>query len=292
MDKKIKGQRFSLIYLPKNDLQGDSPEMRFRIAKLLENEKYQKRRRTSGYVAGQKWESDYRALQNHVEAELGVKFATHGFRDWAEFLKRLPISKLLDSLTIAYQKICEFGTQDNFISEVNRIFREERASYELDEEGGVHPLVDGAFANVKWAAIQGLNYSRYDASRASIMKADTYILKEQPDYISAIRCIFDANENIFKLIYTVPRLDKSSAEKYLLPDIQRIYESHALMQRASAQIIRSFAQWIEAAHHYRHAAGEEQPAQPKEELAIILISEGMSFTRWLVAIDKKLGRTE
>jgi len=38
---------------------------------------------------------------------------------------------------------------------------------------------------------------------------------------------------------------------------------------------------------YRHEEGSEERNQPAEELAIVLVAEGLSFVRWLAAMDRR-----
>lgn len=292
MNDRPKGQRFSLTYLPQGDPLDDSETMRYRLAKLIGKDKYQPRkhqstytRRSSSYVA------DHSKIQDLVEEEIGRQFRTaidgRMFASWVRFLRKIPINKVLDTITIAYKKMAESGRQDDFISQVNRIFREENIAYEVDQEGGVHPVIDGAYAATKQAAIVGMSEARYALSLARINEVDAALMSSPPDHIRAIRAVFGANENLFKLMYGTDRLDIRSANEKIGRQLQTIYADHPTMQRSSAKILKSFGGWIDAAHHYRHEEGAEEPSQPDEDLAIVLISEGMSFIRWLVGIDKR-----
>jgi hypothetical protein len=47
------------------------------------------------------------------------------------------------------------------------------------------------------------------------------------------------------------------------------------------QMLASFSDWVDAAHHYRHAPGEGQPTEPPEEVWQLLMSQGGGFARWL-----------
>ena len=194
---------------------------------------------------------------------------------------------VLDTITVAYRGMVKSGYPGDFISQANRIFQEENIAYEIDDEGGVHPVIDRAFAAIKQAAIHGMTEPRYSLSLERVEEVDAALMASPRNYIQAIRSVFGANENLFKLMTEKPRLDKRSAIDELGRLIQRIYVGHPTMQRSSMQILHSFAGGVDAAHHYRHEEGAEEPSQPDEELAIVLISEGMSFVRWLAALDKK-----
>lgn len=201
-------------------------------------------------------------------------------------MRKLPAHRVLDTITVAYQGMVKVGRQDDFISQANRIFREENIAYEVDEEGGVHPVIDRAYAATKQSAILGMSESRYALSLARVDEVDTALMASPPNYIQAIRSVFGANENLFKLMFGAHRLDARSANDKIGRLLQANYANHPIMLRSSAQILKSFGGWIDAAHHYRHEEGAEEPSQPADELAIVLISEGMSFVRWLAAIDK------
>ncbi len=265
--------------------------MRYRLAKLLGKDKYQPRkpqmkygRRTSGFMANPS------ALPALLEEEIGTQFRTtvNGRiqSSWVHFLRKIPPTKVLDTITVAYRGMVEASRQGDFIEQANRILREENIAYEIDVEGGVHPVIDRAYAAQKQAAILGMSEPRYALSLARINEVDGALMASPPNYVQAIRSVFGANENLFKLMFDAHRLDQRSANDKIGRLLQANYASHPSMQRSSAQILRSFGGWIDAAHHYRHEEGAEEPSQPAQELAIVLISQGLSFVRWLVAIDK------
>jgi hypothetical protein len=60
---------------------------------------------------------------------------------------------------------------------------------------------------------------------------------------------------------------------------------------AAKEMANSFAKWVAACQQYRHAPGEnhegeENTAAPPLDLAIVMMSNGASFLRWLIAQDK------
>lgn len=293
MDDRPKGQRFNLTYLPQDDPSSDSETMRYRLAKLIEKDRYQPQKKMTHFGSrNSSWVADHKKIQDFVEEEIGCQFRTvingQTYASWPHFLRRIPINRVLDTVTVAYRRMAEAGRQNDFLSQVSRIFQEENMAYDVDQEGGVHPVIDGAFASAKRAAILGMNETRYLLSLTRINEVDAALISSPPDYIKAIRSVFGANENLFKLMYGTPRLDARSASEKIGKQLQMIYADHPTMQRSSAQVLKSFSGWIDAAHHYRHEEGSEEPSQPDAELAIVLLSEGTAFVRWLVGIDKKL----
>jgi hypothetical protein len=49
-------------------------------------------------------------------------------------------------------------------------------------------------------------------------------------------------------------------------------------------MVASFSEWVDGAHPYRHEHGEEV-AQPPLELAVNLLSLGITNVRWLAELD-------
>ena len=148
-------------------------------------------------------------------------------------------------------------------------------------------MIDGAFHAVRQAAIASLNGPRYEATAAMVEEVDRYLLEPHPDYITAIRSVFGACENLFKLMYEVPRLDAKTARDKLSIDHQSFYSSYPMLLRANAKSLAGFMEWIDAAHFFRHEQGSETSYQPTEEHAILMISQGLAFVRWLAIIDAR-----
>ena len=173
-----------------------------------------------------------------------------------------------------------------FSKEAQRIFREENVAFEIDEKGEVHPMVDSAFASARHSAIATLSDSRYSGSLGFIEKSENYLLQEPQDFKGAIVAVFEAAENLFKLMYDVPRLNKAKVKEKISKLQQSMYKEDEVARRAADKALNGFSEWVDAAHNYRHAPGEEKLSQPPEEVAILLISQGYSYVRWLAEIDR------
>jgi hypothetical protein len=283
-----KGRRFSHIYLDKGEPINDSPKARFRISKLASVQfpasKYERGRYTKDHAE---------LAQERIENELGIRFATRSTagvpqRSWERFFDRISVFELLDTITVltSYLRNSYSLDESAFIGGLRRIFKEENLAFEIDDLGGVHPLVDTAFNSLRLSSIAALSEERYSATAQNVEAIDFYLLQEPADYIGAIRSTFGANENLFKLMYKVPRLDSRTAGEKLGRDLQALYSDHPTLQSAAAKSLESFKDWINAAHFYRHEQGIETPNQPTEEAAILLVSQGLSFVRWLAQIDR------
>lgn len=291
MSEQTIGKRFSHVHLVRGEPERDSKKARFRLAKLVERSCPASRlsRHSSSF--------DYnKHAQEQIESELGIKFGTWAasgqlVRSWEWYFNKISATEMLDTITVVagslYSKYRNDDRRESFISEAQRILKEENLAYKIDQLGGVHPLIDGAFTAVVDAALSGLNDARYTASAECVERIDGYLLQSPQDFIGAIRAVFGACENTFKLMYNVPRLDAKTAGERIGPDQQSHYKDHPTLQAASAKTLETFKQWVNAAHFYRHEQGVKEPNQPTEELAILLISQGLSFVRWLTALDRK-----
>jgi hypothetical protein len=293
MSEAEQGKRFSHVYMVVEGFLKDSEKARFRLSRAAE--KYFPAATTMHTTYTRSRSFDYqKAAISAIESEIGVQFRTrastgHLIANWEWFFKKISVTEMLDSITILSQclRSNESKNEVRFIEQVKKIFREERLAFSIDSLGGVHPHIDSAFSASHASAIFALSGERYVATSASVDGIDKCLLQDPPDYIGAIRGIFSANENLFKLMYNVPRLDARSAGDKLLKDVQSIYSGHPTMQSVSTKSIDGFKQWIDAAHFYRHEQGVSEPNQPAEEVAILMVSQGLSYVRWLANIDQK-----
>lgn len=284
------GKRYSLLYINRGEAVNDSKKARYRISQLAD---YSFPSATlSQRQRGYDFKKD---LTNLIQQEIGVPFRTSkggtGYESWQLFFDKISFTELLDAITVIisprYNKNYSAEKLLNFRNEVRRIFHEENIAFTLDDQGGVHPLIDTAFTQATNAAIDGLVGPRYEATLHSVEEIEKHLLPDLPNYVGAIRSVFGACENIFKLMYGGSRLDSKSAFTKISSAQQRLYEGHPTMLASSAKLLNGFREWIDAAHFYRHEEGRTERGQPESEIAILLISEGLAYVRWLAAIDKK-----
>jgi hypothetical protein len=285
MSDAPEGQRFSLTYIARGKPTADSKKARIRIAKLA----HELCPRPT--FARQGMTFDFaKAAKEHLENELGVYFDTwvNGVRysSWEQFFEKIALEEFLDSITILADHLKGGARSQKFVDGVSRILAEENVAFRVDSKGGVHPLIDSAFSSTHHLAIGGLDGARYSATAALVVSIDGALLVSPPDYRAAIRHAFGACENLFKLMYGTPRLDSRTAGEKIGQDQQRLYSGRKALSGASAKTLESFKDWIDAAHFYRHEEGVEEPQQPSEEIAVMMISQGLGYVRWLATLDK------
>jgi len=297
MNDKPIGQRFTLTYQVQTDLERDSTRARFRVSKLAERS-FPPGERVNGKVNF----NVKRKAVDALESELGIEFGTRSttgrlIESWEWFFNRIETRDFLDAVSVLtrtlYRSSPEYKGSNfykdfraPFVEEIRRFFKEEHLAYEIDSEGGVHPLIDTAFSSNQGSAIQVLSGDRHKATRGYIEGIDPCLLSDPCDYRGAIRLAFGACENLFKIMYGSHRLDAKTAGEEITKDQQRLYSDHPTLQRSSSKQLSAFKSWIDAAHFYRHEEGVAEPNQPSAEFGVLMISQGISFVRWLAELDK------
>lgn len=269
------GQRYSLVYLrPEHEVQ-DSDRLRMRLMKVI-----------SGHA------KDLNApnLANHLERELGIRVLRTGYDGsnirWDELL-RWSNRDVLCSITLIFRQLYwrsqEHG--ERFIFDLRRVFSEEHAAYTIDDAGGVHPFVDSTYQAHFAAVVRNLGAAGNNGALGFVQRADEQLMPGG-DRREAIRAIFDAAENLFKITFNgTIALNKDTIQKHLQPHFAN-NGAEAVEQRASAKLSASLIDWADACHNYRHAPGAPDPAAPSEALAVALVSQGLGYVRWLCDLQQ------
>ncbi|MFL4471965.1 hypothetical protein ACERZ8_19550 [Tateyamaria armeniaca] len=169
--------------------------------------------------------------------------------------------------------------------EYSRIFDEECVGYAIDDSGIVRRRFDEAFESERTNTILTLNAGDLAAALEHVSSVDRMLLQVPMDGRSAVRGIFDAAENIFRIMFpTQNSLNSAAIRSVLQSSIQARFEGQSPEQQASLKTVRSFSEWIDAAHFYRHADGQTEPSQPSEMTTVVLVGQGYSFVRWLASL--------
>jgi hypothetical protein len=277
-----KGKRFTHVYLEKGKPTEDSERMRRRLASLIDSI--------------DAFRQDPEQLSQRAERKLGIATPWTENRPWRDFLAKWDLTDVLDLVTIGYGLLVEktrgdyYGTlrHRNYVEEwiegVREILQEENVHYTVDAIGGVHFLYDAQFAEERAATIASLQGERYANARHAFDGAMEAFSKAPPDGKSAIRDVFSAAENVFKLITSKDRLGDKEADD-LGPIIDRLYAADDTARHSARKMLSSLKDWVNAAHFYRHEPGTQDVAQPPLPLAVYLVSTGASHLRWLAEID-------
>ena len=266
--------RYSQLYIDQPNPLPDSLRARRRLGKLLE--------RVTASTA--------KELSEYLDRELGVPVGVEFAFQWPGFFEKCAIRDFLDCITLAAKFFTSTGRSAGvrtLIAEARRIFSEERLAYEIDDQGIVHPAIDREFQKNRSATVAGLQEARYSNSLAAFERVSEELATHPPNGKDAWRAVFTANEGLFRLMFrSATQLNTSAAEANLAPLIQKLYERDPVALRAASKQLASFKDWVDASHNYRHEPGSEEPVQPPIDLAILAISNGTAFLRWLITLDQ------
>lgn len=239
-------------------------------------------------------------LCEYLEAEIGIKvqWVGNGGRHLEGYIEALSDLEVLHLVNVAARHAIGLDgnragnirtrKQGAWVEGVRRIFQEENIAYRLDEMGGVHPLIDTAFTAEVEAVIEGLGRPRYHNVRIELEKGLKAIDQPQQDWKAAVRGTFYAAEGMFRLMFKElepERLVPKYVRTNLDPFGKAIEDKNE--REAFLSLVSIFQSWVGAAQEYRHEQGIEEPHQPPRDIALLLVSQGLSYLRWLVALDSR-----
>ncbi|MFT5343353.1 MAG: hypothetical protein ACI9BH_002572 [Paracoccaceae bacterium] len=278
------GQLYSLVYLRTDEVLKDDGRMRFRLRKVFSEFAPLGRDRSTTFGA-------------FVEAELGVRVLNKNgpiaYVHFDDITANFEIRDLLSMITLLFRFLPSNGSNSaavKMLLTTRRIFAETQVGYTIDDAGGVHPAFDAAFEGVRESAIRGLGGGAYNLKRQFIDAAEKALMADPIDGRQAIRNIFEAVENLYKQMYPkVTQLNSGSIMNDFRPEIGASLEGRSTAKRSALKQADSFKSWTDSAHFHRHAPGQPGLEQPLDELAILAVSQGFGFLRWLVTVQQQRG---
>jgi hypothetical protein len=72
----------------------------------------------------------------------------------------------------------------------------------------------------------------------------------------------------------------------MLPMLQNAHSGDTSAQAVARAMLSSFQSWVEAANAYRHQPGASDEGTPPADIAILAISAGASYVRWLIGLHE------
>lgn len=266
------GKRFDHLYIDQGKPDDDSERMRRRLGAVLHKLQIQTR-------------EQYRGI---LEEELGViiPIQLNVGIDAREFFLNAKLRDVLSSVTIIWEA-APLTHKEGWLENVARIFREENTCYRVDERGGVHPVPDEEYERNRVATIAALAPARYRAALEDFEKVQEALNEQPPDLTEGIYRTFLAIENVFKLMCPdANRLSEGQIKRHLSSVIENYYSDDDTAKGAAKRLCDGLKDWVNSAQDYRHSQGNEEPKQPPSELAILIMSSGAAFLRWLAQIDQ------
>jgi hypothetical protein len=267
------GQRFSQIYLEKGKILRDSLRFRNRLRALFDDIDLKMKDLN---------------IAKEIERETGINVPFVGYgRDWRKFWTESDIRDVLDSITIIFNTINSSGYSyraKDWLDTISRFFVEENVGYSLDSGGGVHFAIDHLFERERSSTLVGLTATKYGAVRHSFEKAFNELDKSPTDYRAAVRSIFDALENFVKLWFPdkISRLGAKEIETVIKPSV--IANRTGADRDSAGLLLKGLADWVNAAHQYRHVSGTEKDSPPPLGTTVLFLSTGAAYLRWLIEV--------
>ena len=268
------GERFSGLYVALGDPVPDSDRARHRVGALL----------------GETVFADHgERLAAQLGRELGVpvlgdgRYSSH----WHSFLRECRTADFLDIVTVIYRYLFWHvgdATANWWRDVVRQVFAEENLAYQIDDVGGVHPRVDREFQENLTSAVAGLQSENHRGVRELVESASKYLHATPPNHRQALQLMLSAAETLFGQMFPYVRLSAEEIERRLRPVVQQAYEGDEPAQRAAGEMLTALKAWVEASHEYSRRPGDVDPVDPPADIAILAISQGASFLRWLARL--------
>lgn len=230
----------------------------------------------------------------NMQLGAGLRYEHYGFKLDA-YLRELRTAEFLEAVTVIARAFNTVDVNSRFrrnrrgewVAFISTAMAEENSKFEVDEHGGVHPRIDGVFTGARTSALKGLGNARYHAARGHFETAHAALDELPPATNRAVREIFLANEEVFKLaVPNAKRLEGGEVTSKLNPVIQRLLVGPEL--DASMGMTRAVVHYVSASHLYRHAQGEPEQAPVSMETATFMIGTGTALLRWLIWLDGRV----
>lgn len=281
-DKKIpEGQLFSRVYLLRNQPLRDSQRFRTRLSGYFNEHFWDLRNEFASAI-----QRELGAVVQVSELNTPVKTFMYNI---PMFLASAELRDILDSISliIPILRTKELSHQiEPYLSFVARALREEGMGYKLDSQGGIHYIVDDEFEHNKLSAIACLNGEKFSAVISSVEAAYSKLDAEPFDTKGAVRDMFEALETLVKILLNINKnLTEVLIEKELKPHANSVYQKLDTSAVSAADLLlEGFCHWIKAGHRYRHGQKTKEPIAPPLEIAVLFLSEGSAYIRWLLEL--------
>ncbi len=281
------GERFSQTYFAKEPLTKDNERFRRRLAEKFSSMCQKRETQT--------------AFGKMLVAETGASLATNVYGEprMGNFFPDGELRDVLDAITLFYKFLSSrftglarvVGVQaaraqvpdpDHWRAFVERVFREERVSYRVDEQCGVHFFVDEEFERGRATTLAGLDGTLFANARKAYEDAFRHLDSTPRDTKAAVRSIFEAAEILAKQVMPeAQRLNGKIIAGQLRANCLAAIGGDETEKKALEKVFDSFGDWVDAMHFYRHGQAGDEPVAPSEVLAVHAISTGSAYIRLL-----------
>ena len=262
------GELFRRNYMRSPVKLSDSPRARRRIRKLFD---------ASG--------AEEHTFVAMVESQLGLDFPFDGYEHHHDdFWNDAEVGDFLSAVTLWSRLIRHHAAA---LKAARQIFQEEDLHYRIDDQGGVHYLVDEPFAYAVESTLIGLGDSRFTAARLALEVGLKSLSPTKQSGKGLIRGVFEAAESTF-LVVCGPeagnRLNKQAMDKYLKPILLARFAGVHEADDKVARMLAVFEAWMKDAHPYRHGTAADQEHEAPLDLAILSATSGTGFIRFMAGL--------
>lgn len=224
------------------------------------------------------------AFVSRVERRLGLEYPYWNGPNHDKFWTKAELGDVLSAITIWLQII---KCHPPALKAARDILVQEDLHYRIDDQGGVHFLVDQEFSATVETTIAGLRGPEFNAARHALEAGLSQLGAATQSGKGLIRGVFEAAESTFLVVIGpghANRLNKQSVDKYLKPLLLTRYKTVPEAEDKVTRLLETFNSWVGEAHPYRHGAPYEQIHEAPLDLAILSASSGMGFIRFLAGI--------
>lgn len=210
--------------------------------------------------------------------------------DWQNVFKIKDFTDLLDMLTFCYRYLRKYKQEHisvEFLKIVRQIFSDHYMKYSIDDKCGFHPFIDQGFEYIRYTTLSSLGGTEFETARLRIEEAERAMIGSHFSGVLAIRSIFSAAENVFKMMYGGDSLKNKEIMDKMQKDIEILFRNSGENLRAAQRQVKGFASWVDGAHNYRHESGTPAPSEPPHDLAVHMISTGLAHVRWLACLHQQ-----
>jgi hypothetical protein len=276
------GEFYAHLYVKRGAPLGDSDKMRRRMAKFF----------THTIHGGNQATIE---IARQIQIETGAKYFAPPYF-WPQFelfFESAPIIDVLTAITIIWRELDKLLLLGPITSEewrvfIERLLREENLGYRLDSKGGIHPAVDQEFERNQTSALAALTDSRYTAVLHAAEAAFKQLETLPMDGKGAARNIFEAAESLTKIVTgSGADLDEGLVNKDLRRIVDRVFDGDEQLRSTANRLLTSFGKWVSAVHPFRHGHDRDRPLMLPDDVAVLAISQGASFLRWLADLDRR-----
>ncbi len=292
--EKPVGKLFTHVYLERGEPHSDSQLFRARLGAYVQSELY----------------TDHWKLRSYLKKETGldVPFTPlqgmgGTYTRFEDFFNTIELKYLLNVITLIWRFLWDEKKKyqmmpnrsfdyvcppaNDWLVFVRRVIKEENIAYRVDDNCGLHYLVDEEFQNSQVALLACLNSSDYTGARDAVEKAYQYATQDPIDTKASLRSMFEAIEIVTKMMCETKNLNKWVVTN-TLKDLALQCESYdSVAQNVVSQTFDGFAEWVDAMQNYRHGQKSDGPAAPPIDFTIYALGSGASFLRWLVSIKER-----